>query len=93
MIGVFSLEATFTKLLLKCCVKSVSFVIIPLSHFMPKVFSVSLTLPFIPNSLNNFQIVLGSDFPSSNFDWYVSFIAISISFVTLLRSSFYAEVY
>ena len=60
---------------------------------MPKVFSLSFTLLFIPNSLNNFQIVLGSDFPSSIFDWYVFFLAISISFVTLLRSSLYAEVF
>ena len=60
---------------------------------MPKVFSLSFTLPFIPNSLNNFQIVLGSDFPSSIFDLYVFLLAISISFVTLLRSSLYAEVF
>ena len=60
---------------------------------MPKVFSFSFPLPFIPNSLNNFQRVLGSDFSSSIFDWYVFFLAFSIRFVTLLRSSLYAEVF
>ena len=55
--------------------KSDSFVIISFSDFMAKLFSPSFPLLFIPNSLNNFQIVRGSDLPSSIFDWYVFFFA------------------
>ena len=49
-------------------------------------------LLFIPNSLNNFQIVLGSDHPYSIFLGYVFFFAMFIRFVTLFRTSLYAVI-
>ena len=57
-----------------------------------KFFSPSFPLLFIPNSLNNFRIVRGSDLLSSFFDWYVFFFAMFIRFVTLLHNSIYAVI-
>ena len=59
---------------------------------MAKLFSPSFPLLFIPNSLNNFQIVRGSDLPSSIFDWYVFFFAMFIRVVTLFHNSLYAVI-